>query len=372
MKQAASTCTSTARHVPQRKDARPTLQLTSKTQPDGDSQPVADAQFCTLHQIICHSGFHTRNGKLFTNPPTWTLDKSTNIYDTRAHLSSTDAVHNIPEFIKRSGDISFIVFRYYRCSDATRWDYARTGDPSNARYDETIGIVSQPLQEAVDRLSRCVSDPGSYYQEPANSAGPNQNQDDQQFDQDEYTMEYFYHHKHILDDAVDQAGGALRSQIAALRMYVNTQYGRVFGEMDELAAQGMVKSHDIHLLFCPNEIVVTNQSGVLTAYVLRAWPTKGKKIGLECWNWAYDGHSLRRKQCQLAINRPIQPIVNIRDLEVYPLRFATEEEVSYLELRGRKFWSLRHQSFVAYDGWDFNTEHYYVGAQPPFTLRELS
>jgi len=269
-------------------------------------------------------------------------------------------VHNIPEFIARSGDISFIVFRYYRCSDAIRWDHGRTGDLSNVRYDETLGIVSQPLQQAVNRLSRCVSAPGTYYPKPVNLAAPNENQDHQEFGQDDYTMEYFYHHQHILDDAVDQARGALESQIAALRMYVNTQYGRVFGEVDGLAAQGTVKSQDIHLLFCPNEIVVTSQNGVPAAYVLRGWPTKGNIVGLECWSWGYDGHCLRRKRRQLAINRPIQPMVNVRDLEVYPLRFATEDEVSYLESRGRKFWSLCHQSFVAYDGWDLNTEHYYV------------
>ncbi len=363
---------STARHVPQRKRAQPKRRLASKPQPDGESQPVVNTQFRILHQIICTSNFHMAKGKIFTNPPTWASDTTTEIYDARAHLSSTYPVYNIPEYIKRSGDISFIVFRYYRCSDATRWDHARTGDPSNVRYDEAIGIVSQPLQETVDRLSLCVSDPGSYYPKPANPAGPNQNQNDKEFDQDEYTMDYFYHHRHALDDAVDQADGALQSQIAALRMYVSTQYGRTFDEVDGLAAQGKVKSQDIHLLFCPNEIVVTNQSGVPAAHVLRAWPTKGNIIGLECWNWAYDGHYLRRKECQLAINRPIQPMVDIRDLEVYPLRFATVDEVSYLESRGRKFWSLRYQSFVAYDGWDLKAENYYVGAQPPFTLRVSS
>lgn len=173
-------------------------------------------------------------------------------------------------------------------------------------------------------------------------------------------MEYFYHHRHDIDAAAALAEGELQSQITALQMYINTQYGELFDEMDSLAAKGMVKSQNIPLLFCPNEIVMTKANGVPAACVLRAWPAKKNPIALECWNWAYDGHWLHRKECWLNINRPIQPMVNIRDLAVYPLRFATDEEISYLESRGRKFWSLRHHSFVAYEGWDLKREHYYV------------
>lgn len=32
----------------------------------------------------------------------------------------------------------------------------------------------------------------------------------------------------------------------------------------------------------------------------------------------------------------------------------------YLQRRGQKFWSLRYQSFVAYEGRDFQVEQYYV------------
>ncbi|KAH6615868.1 hypothetical protein B0J18DRAFT_451867 [Chaetomium sp. MPI-SDFR-AT-0129] len=342
--------TPTGSPVAEQDEAQRTRRLAPEPQPEGESQPLDNVQFRILHQIICTSDFHAEKAKLFTNPPTWRRNTATNRYDGNAHHSSTGAVHNIPKFIWRSGDLSFIVFRHYRCSDATRWDLVRASDPSKVKCGETVAIVSQPLQEALDQLGQCSSPVQSW----------DDDWDDERFDQDKYTMEYFYHHKNILNDAVNQAEGQLRSQIDALRMYVNTQYGEMFEEVDRLASQGRVKSHDIDLLFCPNEVIVTKENEIPTAFVLKSWPTRGNTIDLECWNWAYDGHCVRRNSSQLTINKPTDAMVNIRDLNVYPLRFATEDEVNFLESRGRKFWSLRFQSFVAYDGWDWKTENYYT------------
>lgn len=102
-----------------------------------------------------------------------------NRYNGNAHYSATGAVHNVSRFIQMSGDISFIVFRQYRYSDAERLGFVRAGGPSKVKCDETVAIVSQPLQEAVNGLSQCFS-----FGEACED-----DLDGEPFDETKYTME---------------------------------------------------------------------------------------------------------------------------------------------------------------------------------------
>jgi hypothetical protein len=272
------------------------------------------------------------------------LDEQNNC-DKRAHFTADLPVNNIPDFIERSGDIAFIVFRYYRCSDATRWDSGRrgrTGSEQKLFYHEGIAITSEILQNIIHSVSRCLSD------------------ETEECHEDEYSTAFFYHHRDTITCAAANVSSEAKDQTSALLDYIESTHGQYFEEMDDLITAGKIQSRNIEMLFCPNEILVTRIGGVLSACVLAAWPTGGSTISLGCWAWGYNGHWLHRKYRGLAINRPIQTTVNIRDLEVYPARFATSEEWTYLQRRGQKFWSLRYQSFVAYEGWDFKSEQYYV------------
>ncbi|EXJ82921.1 hypothetical protein A1O3_06737 [Capronia epimyces CBS 606.96] len=344
------------------KPPKPTPQRATRTAVPAnthDNAPAAgrksETHFRVLHQIICDGSFHS-GSKIFSVQPHWELDTESKV-DRRSHFTAGLPVHNIPDFIERSGGIAFIVFRYYRCSDATRWDnvrHRRPGSELKLFYDEGVAVTSQDLQYIIHSVSRCLSDPTAYY---ANNRENEHNAREPHTDV--YSTAFFYHHRKSIALAAETGSSGVKDQASALLDYIECTHGQGFAEMDHLIAAGKIQSRNIEMLFCPNEIVVTRTGGMLTACVLRAWPIGGSKIRLECWVWGYNGHSLCRKRRDLAIDRPFQTVVNIGDLEVYPVKFARPGDWAYLVGRGQKFWNLRYPSFVAYEGWDFQREQYY-------------
>jgi hypothetical protein len=52
--------------------------------------------------------------------------------------------------------------------------------------------------------------------------------------------------------------------------------------------------------------------------------------------------------------------VCIRDLGVYPLRYASEEDICKLQARGEKFGDLRYKNIASYKGWDLMAEQNHV------------
>lgn len=137
------------------------------------------------------------------------------MYDKRAHLDGQARVHNIPDFINKSGNMAFLVFRYYRCNDATRWDHVRKGIKSTTdlRYEEAIGIISAPLQDIINGLSRCTAGPRAYY--PKSPAAIDTRSSDNT-EADEYSTAFFYHHRHALAAAIPEVEGEVQIQISAL------------------------------------------------------------------------------------------------------------------------------------------------------------
>lgn len=316
----------------------------------------SESRFRVLHQIICHSSFHL-DDTIFSDQP-YRPSGRKNKDNKQAHFTANHPIDNVSEFIEKSGDIAFIVFRYYRCSDAARWDSVRQRRPRSLQKlfcDEGIVVVSENLQSIIYGVSKCLSHQEVYYPETLH-------RNEKEPRTDEYSIAFLYHHRTaIASAAAANVSSDVLDQRKALLDYVESNHGHYFAEIDNLIEAGKIQSSNIEMLFCPNDILVTRIGGVLSAYVLRAWPSGGPTISLDCWGWGYNGHWLRRKHRDLAISRPIQTTINIRDLEVYPARFATPEEWTYLQRRGQMFWSLRYQGFVAYEGWDFQAEQYYVG-----------
>lgn len=313
--------------------------------------------FQVLHQVICPSGFHSGKGQVFSAIPTWTVDKSQHAADSRSHLHGQSSVPNVADFIKKSGDISFLVFRYYRCSDAGRWDQGRKRDSEcDLNFEENVAIVSASLQDVIDNISRCKSGTLAYY--------PHSRSDSRDGEADEYSAAFFYHHRQALAAAATFVSVETKRQISALLAYIETSQGETYSEMDSLTSQGLVPRQNISMLFCPNDIILSAAGNIYQAYVLRAWPRGTSTTDLDCWGWGFDGHLLHRRAVPLTVRRPLGFTVKIADLGVYPLKFAPIEAIQHLKARGERFWSLREQSFVAYEGWDLNKDQFYVSSCP--------
>ncbi len=229
-------------------------------------------------------------------------------------------------------------------------------------FTESIALSSETLQMAVTEVSRCAPNDSAY----ENAKNPSElgyhsyslSKNDNEIET--YPHRFFYHHRSQLANYAESAGGLVRDHINALLSYIQASQGQVHDEADGLIAQGKIQRSHLEMLFCPNDIVLAKTAGSLAAYVLRAWPQGGSTISLDCWAWGFDGNWLHRKSETLTVLRPPHEQISIRDLEVFPLRFATPEELEQLRTRGQKFWNLRYQSFVTYNGWDAKAEQFYV------------
>ena len=179
---------------------------------------------------------------------------------------------------------------------------------------------------------------------------------------DRFYRSFFYHHRELISAAVLKCASQTESHLSKLAEYVESTYGPKFDEMDKLLSTGRIRTKDIRMLFCPNDIIVSQIHQPYTAYALSGWPTGSPD--LTCWSWIYDGLTFRRKSTTLSISSGqglrAKSTVKLRDLMACPIKYVPPELVEYLKNRGKTYWSLRNGKFVAYQGWDYKTEVLYV------------
>jgi hypothetical protein len=292
------------------------------------------------------------------------------------HLSGNQPISDLSQWILNAGNIAFVVLKEYRCQDGSYWDaLRRSGSMLTATpiFKESIAVVSEVMQSAITRVSRCAPNDAAY----ENTTTPQSKyySSSQKLAGEEietYPHRFLYHHRARLSEYAASSGELARDQITALLSYVQASNGSTYEEADRQIAQGKIRRLHLEMLFCPNDIVIARKTGFQVAYVLRAWPSGKSTIFLDCWAWGFDGHWLHRKPAPLTVMRPPQEIISIRDLEVYPLRFATPQEVDQLRTRGLRFWDLRYQRLVTYTGWDANAEQFYVSYVVPLLKKPLT
>jgi hypothetical protein len=137
----------------------------------------------------------------------------------------------------------------------------------------------------------------------------------------------------------------------------------MYATCDALFSQGLVTPDTVPWLFQPNEVVLAKEGTLDIACMLRRVPASRtpNSINLDCWHWGYDGIALRRKDKEVALTTPTtHDPFPITSLAAYPLRYAPDEITQRLLARGRRFWELRHQTHVSYEGPDYKGDRVYV------------
>jgi hypothetical protein len=314
-----------------------------------------------IHRVVCSS--HAHQELFFEDRPERSLKWTERNADGFQHLAGKRPIDHLSQWIFNAGDIAFVIFKEYRCRDRILWNprHRMVSRPMDAHaFRESIALSSDLLQRAVTEVSKCAPNDGAY-EVPRNPNEPGTYYNSKKDDEIEtYPPRFFYHHRALLSDYANSLGGLTQYQTTALLSYVQASQGAVFDQADGWIAQGKVHRSHLEMLFCPNDIVIAKMAGHLVAHVLRAWPQGESTIFLDCWAWGFDGNWLHRKSNTLTILRPPREFTIIRDLEVFPIRFATQEELEMLRIRGQKFWGLRYQSLVTYNGWDTKAEQFYV------------
>lgn len=320
--------------------------------PEDLGRQFQDKIHCVIYRIECiHSG-----PKMYLDAPKRVYgDNWTSHY----HLTGTVVVRDLATFISSAGSLAYLILRDVECDGNLRWDMAKASSlPGRSKlfWKERIAIIDDDLRSCINDLACCA--PNSTAYESGIMRHTSSSIEDN--DRDLYEMRFFYHHRQALKASLDSTSSLLKRQVEDLLDLLQETHGTTYSTVDQHLSQGLIHRDHLESLYCPNSIVVSRNEGPLSAYVLRAWPVGTSALTLDCWYWGYDGEFLHRKPTTKRVLRPLKNVVQIRDLELFPLEFATEEEKTTLELRGQKFWSLRYQNLASYDGWDFKREQHYV------------
>jgi len=322
---------------------------------------------CAIYRVICNGGGPNPTKMMYLDVPERTY------MSFHYHLRGAVEIQDLATFISSAGSFAYIIFRDVRCADYMRWDMAQLSSSSSGSklfWKESIAIIDNDLRSCIDSIAQCAPN-GRLYDYGSSDTRDYYSQEEN--DRDLYELRFFFHHREVLTTSLPTFPQPLKDHVEDLMEFLQDTHGTLYAETDQLLSQGLVHRDHLEMLFCPNAVVVSRQNGSLSAFVLRSWPIGNSSLNLDCWYWGFDGEWFHRKPITKYVQRPLKNVVRVRDLEVFPLRFATEQEKTTLELRGQKFWSLRYQHLASYEGWDFKAEQHYVGLnersekEPPLT-----
>lgn len=346
-------------HRPKRPNAQPPKSLHLSEERDmGSSHGMNDSSAAlpelshgkhhhVLYRVSCTHEYG-QYLELYADLPTRTFQSG------HYHLSGQSPVIDLQAIIKQSS-LAFVVFRDLACKGPRQSVKQHAGLVSeyHAYWEESIEVIDSGLHSEIGSVARCAHDRTIYsrYFDPLGSS------------KDEFYHQFFYYHRDALAARIPKICSPTKEYAQDLLSFIQESHGALYDQADTLFSKGLVHRDFLKMLFCPNDVVLSKQEGVLRAFVITSQPLGSTTLKLECWYWGYDGQRLRRKFCSLALTRALKATVNIRDLEIYPLRYATDEEKNYLLQRGQKFWNLKHQTLSTYNGWDLNTDNFYVSIQ---------
>ena len=270
-------------------------------------------------------------------------------------MEGTRPIYDLDGCLSAEDDVAFIIVRETYCSEgALRLSQAL---PSGT-WPENILLKSPRLRSALASTARC------YISKLATK-------DDSSVERREVDSPhlFLYHHRALLRKYATSHPDA-SSHVSALLEYASSVYGGDYQEADELFGKGLVTRRHLAKLFPPNELVFTYTDGQPTAYVLRRRPTimRNGDLQLNCWSWKPNGTTFLRNTQTLSVSAPQfdDEELDIRRLSVVPLSWETPEIRTLLEIRGRKHWSLRLQSYVSYNGWNISHDQYYASGPGDF------
>jgi len=306
-----------------------------------------------LYRVLC-SGFHAQcHHRVYLDEPRRIPIQG--VY----HLSGDTLVSDLADFLQSHEKTAFIVYRDFRCEEGTRSSLLGygTGRRTAKYFRELISIVSEELHSILQQRSKFAPNEEAYKIDSYESSSYRTSAALSNATS-EYSHRFLYNHR--LEISAEAATAPEGSAINALSSYILDNPDSMYKKCDDLFTQGLVSHDTLPWLFRPNGIVVSSQGPLPIAYILRCFPAERSQLKLQCWNWGYDGHKLRRKDTTLIVNPPAFGEGRIDALAVYPVEYATTETRNRLLDNGTKFWRLRQQALVSYEGPDYKGERIYV------------
>lgn len=189
-----------------------------------------------------------------------------------------------------------------------------------------------------------------------------------------YLWWYYYRDRRNFLDDVPQPQAEL---IRTLTSWIDDNYGDLYSRANGQFRRGMVSAASARFLIQPGDVLIRTDEEGAEAYLATSWfndekrsshirdslgypkflasgPSPKKSEGVwevDAWSYGYNGdfyQLMRRFNIQLDADTPNAEIP-IVDLDVFPLRFASQELLEALKRRGKTFWNCRNGKYVSYN-----------------------
>jgi hypothetical protein len=304
-----------------------------------------------LHRVICKKTSHQHDDSYFEDEPTYGTDRH---FRGETKLIGNKIVHSLDNYIGLHPNICFLVINEHNCTSYERFNPVSGEVQAHppGPLPEKLRIVSPLLQSALLQIAE-------YYPAPRG-----QNLDYLRSQGMLAPYPFLFHHRQVLIQlSLDEM---YKDVLRPLLEFLDINYNREYEEASSLFEKGFVTACHISKLFKPNQMVISPaKSGSLEAYIL-SWchPLEKDTFFLPGWSWLYDGNELTRQYSRQRIEGVPDEPMRITDLKIYPADFSRDEDIKNLEERGRKFWSMKNQTYLSYTGWDKAREYHYVRAAP--------
>ncbi|KAL9085703.1 MAG: hypothetical protein Q9165_007452 [Trypethelium subeluteriae] len=299
--------------------------------------------------------------RYYFNEPEWSDNDPSN-----HTLLGRSSIKDLGLYLERHREVAFIVCKDYsnsRKPDADKVKNSEIGDIPKAGH-EFIEINSEDMVDALRLLLSNIPDFATLFPSfEVKSALP-------------APYLFMYHVLPLLPEKLPQLSSLHQELLSLLADFIRSNYSQEYETAEAMRNEGHVTKRLMQYLIKPGNVVVGKRGPHRVAYVATSWakevqlssahtarypkkelPLEGeaKKSKFEwkvqAWSWYFDG-SLSRWDTSLHLNIEVDDedeVLNLSELNVFPLMNASEGVVSVLRKRGEMFWQCRKRKFISYD-----------------------
>ncbi|KAE8452952.1 hypothetical protein EG329_012139 [Mollisiaceae sp. DMI_Dod_QoI] len=266
-------------------------------------------------------------------------------------LKAEQPLKDPANWLEKRPDIAFVIYRDYST------DTMKEKAPSEKAGAE---IMSPPVptKESIKLTSEGMLKALEKFME----LEPNFNK---QFPGFDYKKEiqapylFWYYGRSIYVRVLSQLSLDHQGLMKLLAQWIEANYGQEYKHADARISEGFITQKYMTYLVKPGDILVSLMNGRPVGHIATTWAKthKPKEDGPKQWivsGWFFDiesDGSFKQRNHEIEIEMPSKEPdeeVRIRDLEAFPLKYASDEVQAMLKKRGETFWSCRFKKFVAY------------------------
>ncbi|KAG6354986.1 hypothetical protein INS49_004067 [Diaporthe citri] len=303
-----------------------------------------------VHRVECHKW--RSDHKYFLDEP-WVVESGP--FD--AHLRGSQPINNFELYLERNKEIALIVYKDYQCCDKpvknpprNQGDIGLGIDASFLLKGEEISLIAPELREALAWIADVALEGIPH---PDFNEANNDGEDDEIL----YPYIWYFHRRVEIHDEIDKLPQATRVYVDCFRDYVESRMEEEWQSVKSLMGEGKISAQYMKYLIVPGQIIISqgNNSALSqrTASVAEDWlhvrqSPDSFSASVSTYTWAFDGNfSKTHKDIDIYDIPSLEEPFNILDLRLYPMEFASEDEIEALRKRGHMFWRCRTRNYVS-------------------------